>query len=43
MVKFIVGKADLNISAAVRGELVSRLESGNEKHNIIYLVPDQFE
>ncbi len=43
MVKFIVGKADLNISAAVRGELVSRLESSNEKHNIIYLVPDQFE
>lgn len=42
MVKFIVGKADLNISAAIRGELVSLLESGAKK-NIVFIVPDQFE
>ena len=43
MVKFIVGKADLNISAAVRGELVSLLEKSAEKRRILCLVPDQFE
>lgn len=43
MVKFIVGKADLNISAAVRGELVSLLEKSAEKRKILCLVPDQFE
>lgn len=44
MVRFIVGKADLNISAAVRGGLVSLLEnSGSKKRNIVYIVPDQFE
>lgn len=43
MVKFIVGKADLNISAAVRGEMISRLEKSAEKQNIIFIVPDQFE
>lgn len=44
MVRFIVGKADLNISAAVRGELISLLEkNGDAKQNIIYIVPDQFE
>lgn len=43
MVKFIVGKADANISSAVRGELISLLESSNEKQNIICITPDQFE
>lgn len=44
MVRFIVGKADLNISTAVRGELVSLLEnSGGTRQNIIFIVPDQFE
>lgn len=43
MVKFIVGKADLNISAAIRSELVSLLENGCEKRNIVFIVPDQFE
>ena len=43
MVKFIVGKADLNISAAIRGEIVSLLEDGIAKRNIVFIVPDQFE
>lgn len=43
MVRFIVGKADLNISAAVRGEMISTLEKSSEKRNIIFIVPDQFE
>lgn len=43
MVRFIVGKADKNISAAVRGELISLLAKANEKQKIIYIVPDQFE
>ncbi|MDE6733500.1 MAG: hypothetical protein K2J77_11575, partial [Oscillospiraceae bacterium] len=43
MVKFIVGKADLNISAAVRGEMISTLEKDEKKENIIFVVPDQFE
>lgn len=43
MVKFIVGKADLNISAAIRSELVSLLENGSTKKNIVFIVPDQFE
>lgn len=43
MVKFIVGKADLNISAAIRSELVSLLENGSAKKNIVFIVPDQFE
>ncbi|MDE6726514.1 MAG: PD-(D/E)XK nuclease family protein [Oscillospiraceae bacterium] len=43
MVKFIVGKADLNISAAVRGELISLLENNAGKQKIVYIVPDQFE
>ncbi len=43
MVKFIAGKADLNISAAVRGEMISQLEKSREKQNIIFIVPDQFE
>lgn len=43
MIKFIVGKADLNISAAVRDELISLLENNTDDQNIIYIVPDQFE
>lgn len=43
MVKFIVGKADLNISAAVRDELISLLENNTDNQNIVYIVPDQFE
>lgn len=43
MVKFIVGKADLNISAAVRGELISLLENNADRQKIVYIVPDQFE
>nr|MDE7362211.1 hypothetical protein [Oscillospiraceae bacterium] len=43
MVKFIIAKANFDISARVRGELVSLLESGAEKRNIIYIVPEQFE
>ena len=43
MVKFIVGKADKNISAAVRGEMISLLESSREKRKMIFIVPDQFE
>lgn len=43
MVKFIVGKADKNISAAVRGELISLLENSKAKQKIIFIVPDQFE
>lgn len=43
MIKFIVGKADRNISAAVRGELISLLENDMHKQNIIFIVPDQFE
>ena len=43
MIKFIVGKADKNISAAVRGELISALESIADEQKIIFIVPDQFE
>lgn len=43
MVRFIAGKANLNISAAVRGEMISLLEKSAEKQNIIFIVPDQFE
>ena len=43
MIKFIVGKADRNISAAVRGELISLLENSKNKQKIIFIVPDQFE
>ncbi len=43
MIRFIVGKADLNISAAVREEMVSLLERSAEKRKIVCLVPDQFE
>lgn len=43
MVKFIVGKANCDISARVRGELVSLLKSGEKRRNIVYIVPDQFE
>ena len=42
-IRFIVGKADRNISAAVRGELISMLESDKSRQKIIYIVPDQFE
>lgn len=42
-IKFIVGKADRNISAAVRGELISLLENNKDEKKIIYIVPDQFE
>ena len=43
MIKFIVGKADRNISAAVRGELISLLENIKQTQKIIFIVPDQFE
>lgn len=43
MIKFIVGKADLNISAAVRGELISLLENSGTTQKIVFIVPDQFE
>lgn len=43
MVKFIIAKANFDISASVRGELVSLLESGAEKRRIVYIVPEQFE
>lgn len=42
-IKFIVGKADKNISAAVRGELISKLENESNPLKMIYIVPDQFE
>lgn len=43
MIKFITGKADRDISAGVRNELISLLKSGNSQHGIIYIVPEQFE
>ena len=43
MVKFIVGKADLNISAAVYGDLILQLKNCDKNQNIIFLVPDQIE
>ncbi len=43
MVNFIVGTADLNISAQVRENLIKQLKSSSEKQKIIYIVPDQFE
>lgn len=43
MVRFIVGKADMNISAAVRGELAAALEKNGGKRRMIFIVPDQFE
>lgn len=43
MVRFIVGKADINISSAVRGDLISLLENNGSTQKIIYIVPDQFE
>lgn len=43
MVKFIVGKADLNISSAVRANMISLLENNALMQKIIYIVPDQFE
>ncbi|MBD5129542.1 MAG: hypothetical protein HDT43_06420, partial [Ruminococcaceae bacterium] len=42
MVTFIIAKANFDISARVRSELVSLLESGGKK-NIVYIVPEQFE
>lgn len=42
MVRFIVGKADSDISAAMRGEVVSLLKSGANQE-VVYIVPDQFE
>lgn len=43
MVRFIVGKADLNISAAVRGEMIALLENNQNARKIVFIVPDQFE
>lgn len=43
MVKFIIAKANYDISARVRSELVSLLENGKEKRSVIYIVPEQFE
>lgn len=43
MIRFVVGKADVNISAAMRRKVVSALEKGGEKRRIVYIVPDQFE
>lgn len=42
MVTFIIAKANFDVSARVRGELVSMLTNGG-KRNIIYIVPEQFE
>ncbi len=43
MVTFIISKANFDISARVRSELVSLLESGADKKNIVCIVPEQFE
>lgn len=43
MIKFIIAKANFDISARVRSELVSLLEDNSEKQKIIYIVPEQFE
>lgn len=43
MVTFIIAKANFDISARVRSELVSLLDSGADKRNIVYIVPEQFE
>lgn len=43
MVTFIIAKANYDISARVRSELVSLLASGADKRSIVYIVPEQFE
>lgn len=43
MVKFIIAKANFDISARVRSELVSLLEDDTKKQKMIYIVPEQFE
>lgn len=42
MIKFITGKANRDIGAGVRGELITLLERGSAKQ-IVYIVPEQFE
>lgn len=43
MIKFITGKANRDIGAGVREELISMLESGEQCRGIVYIVPEQFE
>ncbi|MBD5111669.1 MAG: hypothetical protein HDT42_03940 [Ruminococcaceae bacterium] len=43
MVKFIAERANRDIGAGVRKELISLLESGKSHHGIVYIVPEQFE
>lgn len=43
MVKFITERANRDIGAGVRGELISLLESNEKSRRIVYIVPEQFE
>ena len=43
MTKFIIGKANSDVSEKIRAEIVSLITGGNSAQNIIYIVPDQFE
>lgn len=43
MVKFITERADRDIGAGVREELISLLEGGKSRRRIVYIVPEQFE
>lgn len=43
MIKFITERANRDIGAGVRGELISLLESGSARLGIVYIVPEQFE
>ncbi len=43
MTKFIIGKANFDISEKIRAEIVSLIKNSAAPQNIIYIVPDQFE
>ncbi|MDE7399326.1 MAG: hypothetical protein K2N06_07330, partial [Oscillospiraceae bacterium] len=43
MVKFIAERANRDIGAGVRKELISLLEGGKAHRSIVYIVPEQFE
>lgn len=43
MTKFIIGKANSDVSEKIRAEIVSLITGSNSAQNIIYIVPDQFE
>lgn len=43
MVKFITERANRDIGAGVREELISLLERGTARRGIVYIVPEQFE